>query len=55
MISFRKSALSICFATLIGSISATAAAEQLKAADVHPEGYPVITSYSIHYTKLSEA
>jgi len=55
MISFRKSALSICFATLIGSISATAAAEQLKAADVHPEGYPTVVAVQNLGKKLEAA
>ncbi len=55
MISFRKSALSICFATLIGSISATAVAQELKAADVHPEGYPTVVAVQNMGKKLEAA
>ena len=45
MNSFRKSVLSMCCATLLTSISVTAsAAEVLKAADVHPEGYPTVAA-----------
>jgi len=55
MISFRKSALSICFATLIGSVSATAVAQELKAADVHPEGYPTVVAVQNMGKKLEAA
>ena len=55
MISFRKSALSICFATLIGSVGATAAAVELKAADVHPEGYPTVVAVQSLGKKLEAA
>ena len=55
MISFRKSALSICFATLIGSVGATAAAVELKAADVHPEGYPTVVAVQSMGKKLEAA
>ena len=55
MISFRKSALSICFATLIGSISATVVAQELKAADVHPEGYPTVVAVQNMGKKLEAA
>jgi len=55
MISFRKSALSIFFATLIGSVSATAVAQELKAADVHPEGYPTVVAVQNMGKKLEAA
>lgn len=55
MISFRKSVLSICFATLIGSVSTMAAAEELKAADVHPEGYPTVVAVQSLGKKLEAA
>lgn len=55
MISFRKSALSICFATLIGGISASAGALELKAADVHPEGYPTVVAVQSLGKKLEAA
>ncbi len=55
MISFRKSVLSICFATLIGGTSAVAAAEVLKAADVHPEGYPTVVAAQNLGKKLEAA
>jgi len=55
MISFRKNVLSICFATLIGSVSTMAAAQELKAADVHPEGYPTVVAVQNLGKKLDTA
>jgi len=55
MISFRKNVLSICFATLIGSVSTMAAAQELKAADVHPEGYPTVVAVQSLGKKLEAA
>ena len=56
MNSFRKSVLSMCCATLLTSISVTAsAAEVLKAADVHPEGYPTVAAMQNLGKKLEAA
>lgn len=55
MISFRKSVLSICFATLIGGVSAGVVAQELKAADVHPEGYPTVVAVQNMGKKLEAA
>ena len=42
--SFRKSILAVCGATLFSSLSASAVAEVFKATDVHPEGYPNVVA-----------
>lgn len=55
MISFRKNVLSICFATLIGSVAGAAVAQELKAADVHPEGYPTVVAVQNMGKKLEAA
>ena len=56
MNSFRKSVLSVCCATLLTSISAVATAQEvLKAADVHPEGYPTVAAVQSLGKKLEAA
>ena len=56
MISVRKTVLSVFCAALLSSIGLTAnAAEVIKAADVHPEGYPNVVAMQNLGKKLEEA
>ena len=56
MISVRKTVLSMFCAALLSSIGLTAnAAEVIKAADVHPEGYPNVVAMQNLGKKLEEA
>lgn len=55
MISVRKTVLSACFAALLTSAGVSAAAEVLKAADVHPLGYPTVAAVESLGKKLEEA
>ena len=52
---FRKSILSICSAALFAGASVTAMAETLKAADVHPDGYPNVVAMQNLGKKLETA
>ena len=55
MISVRKTVLSVFCAALLSSIGLTAnAAEVIKAADVHPEGYPNVVAMQNLGKKLEE-
>ncbi len=53
--SFRKSILAVCGATLFSSLSASAIAEVFKATDVHPEGYPNVVAIQNMGKKLEAA
>ena len=53
--SFRKSILAVCGATLFSSLSASAVAEVFKATDVHPEGYPNVVAIQNMGKKLEAA
>ena len=53
--SFTKSILAVCGATLFSGLSASAVAEVFKATDVHPEGYPNVVAIQNMGKKLEAA
>lgn len=52
---FRKSMLTVCFVAFFSNVGAGAVAEEFKATDVHPEGYPNVVAIQNMGKKLEAA